>query len=179
MRLSNQALATAAVSLLAYTVLSYLLLAPRTPPTEQFPAVEVLPHAIAAVNTTAIATLLAGFDAIKKKKVGRHKAFMLASFVLITAFLVMYVSRLYFGGVKHFTGPALIRDFIYLPSLAVHLGLSILSVPLVLYNILTGGFLPVYQVGRTSHRAVGRWAVRLWSTSLALGVFVYVLLNYV
>ncbi|MEM2871991.1 MAG: DUF420 domain-containing protein [Candidatus Caldarchaeum sp.] len=179
MKMRIHSILTLLITLTAYTVLAYLLLAPRPVPAQPPTIVEILPHAIAAVNSAALFTLIGGFDAIKKRKIGRHKALMLASFILITGFLVMYVSRLFFGGVKHFTGPELIRDFIYLPSLAVHLGLSIISVPLVLYNILTGGFLPVSQVGNTRHRIVGRWAVRLWSTSLALGVFVYFLLNYV
>lgn len=172
-------LLTAAMTLFSYSLLSYLLLAPREPPAAENPVVNILPHAIAVVNSVAVFTLLAGYSAIRKRKVGQHKIFMLISFVLITAFLVMYVGRLFLGGVKHFTGPAFIRDFIYLPSLSVHLGLSILSVPLVLYNILTGGFMQVADIGRvTRHRWVGRWAVRMWSLSLALGVFVYFLLNY-
>lgn len=170
---------TVAATLFSYTILSYLLLAPRELPSEKNPLVEVLPHAIAAVNTAAVITLIGGYVTIKRRKIGYHRIFMLASFLLITAFLVMYLSRLFLGGVKQFTGPEFIRDFIYLPSLAVHLGLSIASVPLVVYNILTGGFINIAEVGRkTKHRSVGKWAVRSWSLSLVLGVFVYLLLNY-
>lgn len=173
-------LLTVAATLLSYTILGYLLLAPREPPAAESPIVSLLPHAIAAVNSVAVFTLTAGYVTIKQRKIGYHRIFMLASFILITAFLVMYLGRLFLGGVKHFTGPPVIRDFVYLPSLIVHLGLSILSVPLVVYNILTGGFIDLKEVGRkTRHRSVGKWAVRLWSLSLALGVFVYFLLNYV
>ncbi|MCS6784101.1 MAG: DUF420 domain-containing protein [Candidatus Caldarchaeum sp.] len=171
---------TITATLLSYTILSYLLLAPREPPAAESPIVNLLPHAIAAVNSVAVVTLIAGYITIRNRKIGLHRIFMLASFILITAFLVMYLGRLFLGGVKHFTGPEIIRNFVYLPSLFIHLGLSILSVPLVVYNILTGGFIELKDVGRkTKHRLVGRWAVRLWSLSRGLGVFVYFLLNYI
>ncbi|MEM3053415.1 MAG: DUF420 domain-containing protein [Candidatus Caldarchaeum sp.] len=176
---SRHSLVTLVITLAAYAALGYLLLAPRELPETPSPLVEILPHAIAAVNSVAVVTLLSGYRAIRRRDIRLHRLLMLASFILITAFLTMYLGRLFLGGVKQFTGPQLIRDFVYLPSLAIHLGLSIVSVPLVLYNILTGLFTPVPEIGRkTRHRAVGRWAVRLWSLSLVLGVFVYFLLNY-
>ncbi|MEM2023192.1 MAG: DUF420 domain-containing protein [Candidatus Caldarchaeum sp.] len=171
-------LPTLLITAAAYTALGYLLLMPRQAAGADTALATFLPHAIAAVNTLTIFVLLGGYVSIKKKKVRYHRSLMLMAFALITAFLTMYLARLYLGGVKHFTGPALLRDFIYLPALTIHLGLSILSIPLVLYNILTGGFLPTAEVGSTLHRRVGRWAVRLWTLSLALGVLVYILLNY-
>ncbi|MEM0350080.1 MAG: DUF420 domain-containing protein [Candidatus Caldarchaeum sp.] len=176
---SRFSLVTLVITLAAYGVLGYLLLAPRELPATSSPLVEILPHAIAAVNSVAVVTLLTGYRAIRRRDIRLHRLLMLASFILITAFLTMYLGRLFLGGVKQFTGPQPIRDFVYLPSLIIHLGLSIVSVPLVLYNILTGLFTPVAEVGKkTRHRAVGRWGVRLWSLSLVLGVLVYFLLNY-
>jgi len=140
--------------------------------------VEFLPHGIAIVNSTAVVTLVMGYLSIKNRRVRRHRIFMLLSFALIVSFLVMYLTRLFLGGVKHFTGPEWVRDFVYLPSLTIHLGLSIISVPLVLYNILTGLLLPVQSISSTKHRRVGKWAVRAWTLSLILGVLVYFLLNY-
>jgi putative membrane protein len=175
---SKHALLTLLATLVSYVVLGYLLLGPRTPPAPGNPLVELLPHAIAGVNAANIAVILSGYTAIRRKRVRRHKILMTASFILIASFLLMYVTRLYLGGVKEFTGPAIIRNFVYLPALTIHLGLSIVSVPLVLYNVLTGWTLDVGIVGKTRHRAVGRWAVRAWTVSLALGVLVYLLLNY-
>ena len=175
---SKHSLVTLLVTLISYAVLGYLLLGPRSPPAPGSPLVEILPHAIAAVNTANVLVILSGYTAIRKRRVSRHRILMTASFILIAAFLVMYVSRLYLGGVKEFTGPAFIRNFVYLPALTIHLGLSIVSVPLVVYNVLTGWTLKAEMVGRTKHRTVGRWAVRAWSVSLTLGVMVYLLLNY-
>jgi len=175
---SKHSLITLVATLASYAVLGYLLLGPRSPPAPRNPLVEILPHAIAAVNAANIAVILSGYTAIRRKRVRRHKILMTASFILIASFLLMYITRLYLGGVKEFAGPAIIRDLVYLPALGIHLGLSIVSVPLVLYNVLTGWTLDVGMVGKTKHRAVGRWAVRAWTVSLALGVLVYLLLNY-
>ncbi|MCS6787781.1 MAG: DUF420 domain-containing protein [Aigarchaeota archaeon] len=168
---------TALITVVAYTVLTYLLLAPREH-TGGGILVEVLPHAIAAVNLAGFLSLQLGFRAIRRGDVRSHKAFLLASFVLITAFLVMYVSRLFLGGVEVYRGPELLRNFVYLPVLTVHLALSIVSVPLVLFNILTGGTLPVAAISETPHARVGKVAYVAWSVSLALGVVVYVFLRF-
>jgi len=95
----------------------------------------------------------------------------------IALFLVLYVTRVALGGVKAFPGPAVVRTFLYLPVLSVHIALSIVAVPLVIHNLLTGLRLPARDLPLTAHPRVGRWAVRLWSVSLALGIVVYLLLN--
>ncbi|MCS7095388.1 MAG: DUF420 domain-containing protein [Thaumarchaeota archaeon] len=168
---------TAIVTLVAYTVLSYLLLSPRES-VEVGWAVEVLPHAIAAVNLTGLISLQLGYRAIKRGDVRSHKLFMLASFLLITAFLVMYVSRLFLGGVEVYRGPEILRNFVYLPILAIHLALSIISVPLVFFNVLTGGTIPIAYIAQTPHLKVGKIAYATWSVSLALGVVVYLFLRF-
>ena len=169
---------TAVVTLAAYVVLGYLLAGRGGVAVHGDGLVSLLPHAIAAVNTAALITLRLGYRAVRRGRIGRHKIFMLSSFTLISLFLIMYVLRLFLGGVREYGGPEVLRLFIYLPALAVHLILSIVSVPLVLYNVSTGLSTPVEEVAGTGHRGVGRWAVRLWSASLALGVFVYLMLNW-
>ena len=100
------------------------------------------------------------------------------SFVLIATLLTLYVTRLMLGGTEVDRGPQVVRDFVYLPVLTVHLTLSILSVPLVLFNVLTGFTLPYGSIGRTPHPKVGKIAYLCWSLSLALGIVVYVLLRW-
>jgi putative membrane protein len=169
---------TAMVTLAAYVVLGYLLAGREGVTVRGDGVVALLPHAIAAVNTVALITLRLGYRAVRRGRIGRHKIFMLSSFILISLFLIMYVSRLFLGGVREYEGPEQARLFIYLPALAMHLILSIVSVPLVLYNVSTGLTTSVDKVGGTGHRGVGRWAVRLWTVSLILGVFVYLMLNW-
>jgi len=102
---------------------------------------------------------------------------MLTAAVLISSFLVLYVTRVTLGGTKAFTGPAALRTYLYLPMLTVHILLSILSVPPVIYNVLVGLTRDPRAVAQTAHRRVGRVAVVMWSVSLVLGLGVYLLLN--
>lgn len=101
-----------------------------------------------------------------------------SAFLLIMAFLIMYVTRVYLGGIKAFGGPEVVYRWVYLPTLTIHVSLSILSIPLVVYNVLVGLTYPLGELRRTAHPKVGRWAVALWSTSLTLGIVVYVMLNH-
>lgn len=162
-----------------YVVLGYAL--SGEPPPGLSPTltrlVALAPHLIAAINLTALVCLLGGRRAIRRAQIPAHRSRMLAAAVLISAFLVLYVARVALGGTKAFPGPAAVRLYLYLPMLAIHILLSIGSVPLVLYNLVVGLTRPVSAVGATAHPRVGRLAVALWSVSLALGLGVYILLN--
>jgi putative membrane protein len=142
-------------------------------------ALAVFPTLIAVNNALALTSLLAGWRAVREGRIERHRRFMLVSAALISLFLVLYVTRVVLGGVKAFPGPREVRTFVYMPALVVHIALSILSVPLVVYNLLTGLKYRVQDIPATAHPRVGRLAVWLWSVSLALGIFVYLMLNVV
>jgi len=63
--------------------------------------------------------------------------------------------------------------------LAIHILLSIISVPVVLYAIVLGiTHTPQELREQTPHRRVGRIAASAWVLSLTLGVVAYVLLNH-
>jgi putative membrane protein len=140
-------------------------------------ALGTFPLIIAIVNASALTCLLAGWRAIRAGRVSLHRGLMLAAMVLISIFLLLYVTRVSLGGVKAFPGPVSVRAYLYLPALVIHIILSILSVPLVVYNAFVGLTLPVGHIPRTPHPRVGRVAVVLWSVSLSLGILVYLLLN--
>jgi putative membrane protein len=167
------------LAVLVYALLGYAL--SGTPPPSLPPAlarlVALAPHLIAVINATALIVLLRGRSAIRAGRVASHRRLMLTAAVLISAFLLLYVTRVALGGTKAFPGPAAVRVYLYLPLLAVHILLSIVSVPLVVYNLLVGLTRPVGAIGATAHPRVGRAAVALWSVSLALGIIVYVMLN--
>jgi putative membrane protein len=137
-----------------------------------------MPTVIAAVNTAALYFLWKGWTAVRAGRVRRHRAYMLAAVVFISLFLVMYVTRVVLGGTKAFPGPPDVRLYLYLPALTIHIALSIVSVPLVIYNVYIGLAYDWRQIKQaTRHPQVGRIAVLLWSISLALGILVYLLLN--
>lgn len=172
---------TALLTLAVYGVLGAVL--SRKPPDHLPPvllsALSVAPFVIAGTNAAALLLLLAGWRAIRAGRLRTHRRAMLAAASCISIFLLLYVTRVALGGTKAFPGPAEVRAYIYLPVLFVHILLSVLSVPLVVYNLLVGLGTPAPEVARTAHPRVGRWAVLLWSVSLALGVVVFLLLNVI
>ena len=169
------------LTFIIYAALGFLL--SREKPTGLSPEiaflVSLLPHTIAVVNAVALTALILGFRAIKRGDVNNHKRYMIVAVIFIMAFLSMYVTRISLGGVKAFQGPEVIYLYIYLPLLTIHVVLSIISVPLVVYNTFSGLTLPIEEIALTRHPKMGRLAVIMWSVSLALGIVVYFMLNYI
>ena len=142
--------------------------------------VNLLSHAIAGINTTATILLVLGWRWIRKGEVDKHRAAMGSAFVLILVFLVLYLLKTGGGGTKEIDlamGPIKIA---YLAMLAIHVLLSILAVPVVLYAlILAVTHTPTELRNETPHKRIGRIAAGSWIVSLALGVVTYLMLNHV
>ena len=167
------------VTMVAYGILSFVIFRER-PGVIRSDFVNqllaILPHAIAVVNALALALLIAGWWLIRHGSVSLHRIAMPSALGLITLFLVMYVTRIYLGGIKEFPGPEGIYYYVYLPVLMIHLALSIVCIQPVLYVALIGFTQRIEDIPRTKHRLVGRVAVSLWILSLTLGLVVYVML---
>lgn len=142
------------------------------------PILAAIPTINAAISTVAIVTILVGLRAIRRGAVRRHRRLMLASFGLFVAFLVLYLYRISLVGPTHFSGPAWVESYVYLPILVVHMGLAMVSIPLVYYVLLLAYGHPIGELGETRHPTVGRVAVALWLVSFAMGVVVYLLLYH-
>lgn len=141
-------------------------------------AVNVFSHLIALNNAVAVLLLLLGWWWIRQGRVGKHQKAMTGAFCLILIFLVLYLVKTGGGGRKEFVGPPGAWTA-YVSMLGIHIVLSILSVPLVLYTLLLGITNPVSQIGTTHHPVVGRVAATCWIISLVLGIVAYLLLNHV
>lgn len=168
------------LTVLAYGILGFVLFRerPATIYSESVARfVALLPHAIAFVNALALVLLAAGWWLIRKGYVDLHRIAMPSALGLIFMFLVMYVTKIFLGGIKEFPGPENLYYFVYLPILTVHLTLSIICIQPVLYVALIGLTHRVEDIPRTRHRLVGRIAVPAWILSLALGLVVYLMLN--
>jgi putative membrane protein len=143
--------------------------------------------AIAVVNSLALIALLVGYGLIRRGDVRRHRAAMLTAFTLILAFLVLYLWKVGGGFEKaiviresQFLGTyAGIIEPIYLAMLAIHILLSAVAVPVVIYPVVLGLTHTPAELAETAHARVGRIAVASWSLSLFLGVVTYFLLNHV
>lgn len=141
--------------------------------------VSLLSHAIAVINALTVTVLGAGWYFIRTGRVRRHRAAMITAFTLIVLFLVLYLLKTGGGGRKDVIGGAHLLRMIYLGTLGIHIVLSIIAVPVVLYALTLGlTHTPTELRRQTPHRRVGRIAASAWIVSLVLGIAAYVLLNY-
>ncbi len=170
--------ASAALTVAAYALVIGTFAGIFTYPDIGRGAVDVMAHAIAAVNSLALLCIVAGVYFVRKGELVRHRNLMLAATALILLFLVIYLFRVGGGGTKVFEGPGFVRSYVYLPMLAVHLVLSIAAVPLVIYAVVLGVTRPLEEVGDTLHPRVGQVAAFAWALSLFLGVVTYFMLNH-
>jgi putative membrane protein len=141
--------------------------------------VNLLSHAIAAVNTVATVLLVLGWRAIRRDDVDTHRKLMVSAFGLILVFLVMYLAKTGFGGTKEIALDPGVVYYAYLAMLAVHILLSAVSVPVVLYALVLGLTHTPAELRETAHAKVGRVAAASWVLSLSMGVLTYLLLNHV
>lgn len=167
----------------AFVVPSFQALFPRL----SLGQVNLLADAIAVVNTIAVVVLCAGWYWIRNDEVKKHAHAMLTAFVLILLFLAMYLPKVAGGGTKEFVLESTyswvpLWEWIYpayLLMLAIHILLSILAVPLVLYALMLGlTHTPDQLRTQTPHKRIGRIAAGTWILSLVLGVVTYLLLNH-
>lgn len=139
--------------------------------------VTVIPHVNAVISATAIVTILVGVRAIRNGRVSRHQKAMLTSAGLFALFLVLYLYRVSLEGPTTFTGPDVVKQYLYLPLLAIHILLAIVCVPLVYYALFLAGTHDVSELRNTPHARVGRTAAALWLISFTLGITVWLLLH--
>jgi putative membrane protein len=141
--------------------------------------INLLSDAIGVVNTVATVSLALGWYWIRNGEVEKHRAAMITSFCLILVFLALYLTKVGGGGgEKHI----LVEGFVYyayLIMLAIHIVLSVVSVPVVLYALVLGLTHTPAELRNTAHAKVGRIAASAWILSLSLGVVTYVMLNHI
>lgn len=137
-----------------------------------------IPHVNAILSLAAIATIATGVRAIRLGAVERHRRRMLATVAIFGTFLVLYLYRVALEGPTAFGGPAVVQTYLYYPLLGVHVGLAILTVPLVYYVLLLAYAHPVADIPETNHPRVGRVAAALWLVSFVLGIAVYAMLYW-
>ncbi|CAI49309.1 DUF420 family protein [Natronomonas pharaonis DSM 2160] len=139
--------------------------------------VDLLAHAIAVVNAATIACLVAGIYWIRADEIQKHRAAMLAAFGLILVFLVLYLLKTGGGGRKEILAGEPLRGA-YLAMLGIHIFLSVVAVPFVLYAITLGLTRTPTELKSTAHATVGRIAVTTWLVSLVLGIVAYLMLTF-
>jgi putative membrane protein len=164
----HPAAVTAVLSVVGYVLVvgTFLGVVPGSIfPNLSLEAVNRLSDAIAVVNTLATLSLVAGWRWIRRDEVRKHAAAMATAFGLILVFLVLYLTKIGGGGTKEFVGPTLVY-YAYLAMLAIHVILSIVSVPVVLYAVVLGVTHPPAEHRDTTHTGVGRITAGTWILAL-------------
>ena len=134
--------------------------------------VAALPALNAALNATSAALLAIGWTAIRRRRIGLHRACMLAACGVSTLFLVSYVTYHYVAGSRPFMGQGWVR-WIYFPILVSHIILAAAMVPFVLmtvYRALSGDYV--------RHVRIARLTLPVWLYVSVTGVGVYLLLYH-
>ena len=179
---------TAALSVVGYVLVggAFAGVLPIFPPLSDATVV-LFSDAIAVVNSLALTSLLVGWYFIRNGEVRKHRAAMVTAFLLISLFLVLYLWKVGGGFEKSFVVPegtflagyAGLIEPAYLLMLGIHIFLSVVSVPVVLFAILLGLTHSPAELRDTAHARIGRIAVLAWSVSLFLGIVTYFMLNHV
>jgi putative membrane protein len=126
-----------------------------------------LPHAIGGINALTSLLLVAGWIAIRGKKIAWHRAAMTSAFALGAMFLVCYVTYHLSNPSTKFGGEGWIRTVYYFILLS-HIGLSLLVLPLVLR-----AFLFAWMGRFEAHRRIARYAYPVWLYVSVTGVIAY------
>ncbi|MFB6081800.1 MAG: DUF420 domain-containing protein [Halanaeroarchaeum sp.] len=142
-------------------------------------ALAAIPTVNALVSLLALGTIATGWRRIRRGDVAGHRRMMLTSLALFATFLVLYLYKVALEGPTAFTGPAVLRQYVFLPLLVVHVSLAVVAVPLLVYVLVLARSRPVADLPASPHPRVGRVAATLWLVSFALGILVYVLLYLV
>jgi putative membrane protein len=127
-------------------------------------------EALAAIDTafvigTAIA-LRAGYRAIRRRAIERHRACMLTAFGCSAAFLVLFVIRFVTFGFRFERGGDVARG-IYYAFLFAHEPIAVITVPLVLTTVVLG-------LKRSRfHMEVARPTLVLWSIAIVTGIVLF------
>ena len=130
-----------------------------------------LPALNAILNGLAATALLIGYTFIRAHRIRAHRAAMISAFVFSTLFLVSYILHHYLHGDIFYHPHAAWRS-VYLPLLASHIILAVVTLPLVLVTFFfsLSGRIP-------QHRKVARWTFPLWLYVSVTGVITYVMLR--
>lgn len=163
-------IANAILCAVALGVLAWILLLRR--PGGDPSQLAFMPAINATMNSLSASFLVAGFLAIKRKRVALHRGLMLSAFGASSLFLAGYLVYHYVHGDTRYPVGAPLRGF-YLALLASHVLLSIVALPLVLTTFWFA------LKGRTqTHRKVAKVTLPLWLYVSVTGVLVFFMLRF-
>jgi putative membrane protein len=129
-----------------------------------------LPAINACLNSLAALLLLCGWFAIKARKLGLHKVFMITATVVSAVFLTSYLTHHGTFGSTRFTTEGWIKP-VYLGILLTHTILAAVNVPMILTTLFHAA-----KGNLVKHAKIARWTFGIWMYVSVTGVVVYMLL---
>ncbi len=135
------------------------------------PDLSFMPAINAGFNALAASCLVAGFVAIRKQKIGLHRALMVTAFASSALFLIGYLSYHFVHGDTKFSGTGAAR-LVYFALLISHILLSISVVPLALTS-----FYFAFTRAFTRHRRLNRVFLPIWLYVSVTGVLIFFMLR--
>ncbi|MEZ4234641.1 MAG: DUF420 domain-containing protein [Myxococcota bacterium] len=157
-----------AVSVVICAVVALLVLGPRPEGVAGAIDVSALPWVNAGINATTTLLLLAGFAAIKARRVAVHRALMTSALGCSALFLISYVVYHWFSaGPTRYEGAFRVP---YLIMLATHVVLAAVILPAALTTWLRGFS---GQIG--PHRRIAPATLALWLYVSITGVLITVM----
>ncbi len=131
-----------------------------------------LPALNAGLNSASFALLVAGYMAIRRRRIAVHRACMTAALTTSVLFLISYLTYHAHAGTTRFVGPPAVRA-VYLVILFTHTVLAAIIVPLVIVTVsraLRGRF--------PAHRKIARLTLPIWLYVSITGVVIYFMLYH-
>lgn len=126
-----------------------------------------LPAVNAVLNATAAVLLATGYALIRRRRIGAHRAVMLAAFAVSVLFLASYLVYHSQVGSVRFQKTGAVRT-VYFTVLLTHTVLAAAVPPLAILTLgraLRGRF--------DRHRALARWTLPVWLYVSVTGVVIY------
>jgi len=136
------------------------------------PDLSTLPTVNALLNGLSATFLVAGYWLIRQRKIGAHRASMLAAFACSILFLVSYLFYHSQVGSVRFQGTGMLRTF-YLGVLLTHSVLAA-AVPILAVITLTRALRGRFD----KHAEIARWTLPIWLYVSVTGVLVYWMLYH-
>jgi putative membrane protein len=129
-----------------------------------------LPTLNATLNGVAAVLLGTGYAMIRGRRIGAHRAFMLAAWVASMLFLASYSVYHAFAGSKPYPGHGAARA-VYFAVLIPHVVLAAAVVPLAIVTLARG-----LAAKHPAHKRLARWTLPIWLYVSVTGVIVYLML---
>lgn len=133
---------------------------------------QIHPALNACLNGTSGIFLVAGFLAIRSRRIEAHKRLMLSAFISSTVFLISYLLRSALSGTHTYPGHGLDRT-LYLAILFSHMILSAVLLPMVLRTLYLA-----WKKRFVSHKRIARITWPIWIYTSVTGVLVYIILYH-